>query len=228
MFVESMQDLTALGHPPPKEAGGLGRVGSVIHGLDLKSQPVKNKGEQLVPPCKNHRWTRLERGVNMNPIHFDLTLVVQVLSFLLLVYILRRFAWNPLMNMMEERRNQIEANIANAEKERLQAEQIKREYQEEMRKARQEAQEVIAKATKLSEQRAAEILASAQVEAEKIKKAALVDIERERDLAIAQVQAQVADLSVAVAEKIIRKNLDVKGQEDMIEQFIQEVGELPC
>ncbi|KTE93558.1 ATP synthase subunit b [bioreactor metagenome] len=164
----------------------------------------------------------------MNPIHFDLTLVVQVLSFLLLVYILRRFAWNPLINMMEERRNQIEANIANAEKERLQAEQIKREYQEEMRKARQEAQEVIAKATKLSEQRAAEILAAAHGEAEKIKQSALADIERERDRAIAQVQAQVADLSVAVAEKIIRKNLDVRGQEDMIEQFIQEVGELPC
>ncbi|SHN68515.1 F0F1 ATP synthase subunit B [Desulfitobacterium chlororespirans] len=164
----------------------------------------------------------------MNPIHFDLTLVVQVLSFLLLVYILRRFAWNPLITMMEERRNQIEANIANAEKERLQAEQIKREYQEEMRKARQEAQEVIAKATKLSEQRAAEILAAAHGEAEKIKQSALADIERERDRAIAQVQAQVADLSVAVAEKIIRKNLDVRGQEDMIEQFIQEVGELPC
>ncbi|ACL22790.1 ATP synthase F0 subcomplex B subunit [Desulfitobacterium sp. LBE] len=164
----------------------------------------------------------------MNPIHFDLTLVVQVLSFLLLVYILRRFAWNPLINMMEERRSQIEANIANAEKERLQAEQIKREYQEEMRKARQEAQEVIAKATKLSEQRAAEILAAAHGEAEKIKQSALADIERERDRAIAQVQAQVADLSVAVAEKIIRKNLDVRGQEDMIEQFIQEVGELPC
>lgn len=164
----------------------------------------------------------------MNPIHFDLTLVVQVLSFLLLVYILRRFAWNPLITMMEERRSQIEANIANAEKERLQAEQIKREYQEEMRKARQEAQEVIAKATKLSEQRAAEILAAAHGEAEKIKQSALADIERERDRAIAQVQAQVADLSVAVAEKIIRKNLDVRGQEDMIEQFIQEVGELPC
>lgn len=164
----------------------------------------------------------------MNPIHIDLTLVAQALSFLLLVYILRRFAWNPLINMMEERRNQIEANIAQAEKERQQAEQIKREYQEEMRKARQEAQEVIAKATKLSEERAAEILASAHEEAEKIKKAALMDIERERDRAIAQVQAQVADLSVAVAEKIIRKNLDIKGQEDMIEQFIQEVGEMPC
>jgi len=164
----------------------------------------------------------------MNPIQFDLTFVVQLVSFLVLVYILRRFAWNPLMNMMEERRKRIETDLANAEKERQQAEQIKREYQEEMRKARQEAQEVIAKATKLSEQRAAEILASAHAEAEKIKQAALADIERERDLAIAQVQAQVADLSVAVAEKIIRQNLDIKLQEDMIEQFIQEVGELPC
>ncbi|HVJ49218.1 F0F1 ATP synthase subunit B [Desulfitobacterium sp.] len=163
-----------------------------------------------------------------NPISFDWTLVVQIVSFLLLVYILRRYAWNPLMNMMEERRNFIESNIAQAEKERQQAEQIKREYQEEMRKARQEAQEVIAKATKLSEERSVEILAEAHEEAEKIRKSALADIERERDLAIAQVKAQVADLSVAVAEKIIRRNLDVKGQEDLIEQFIQEVGELPC
>lgn len=164
----------------------------------------------------------------MNPIQFDWTLVAQILSFLVLFYILRRFAWNPLMDMMEERRNFIESNIAQAEKERQQAEQIKREYQEEMRKARQEAQEVIAKATKLSEERSAEILAGAHEEAEKIKKSALADIERERDLAIAQVKAQVADLSVSVAEKIIRKNLDAKTQEDLIEQFIQEVGELPC
>lgn len=164
----------------------------------------------------------------MNPIAFDWTLVAQILSFLVLFYILRRFAWNPLMDMMEERRNFIESNIAQAEKERQQAEQIKREYQEEMRKARQEAQEVIAKATKLSEERSAEILAGAHEEAEKIKKSALADIERERDLAIAQVKAQVADLSVSVAEKIIRKNLDAKTQEDLIEQFIQEVGELPC
>lgn len=164
----------------------------------------------------------------MNPINFDWTLVAQVISFMLLVYILRRFAWNPLMNMMDERRNFIESNIAQAEKERQQAEQIKREYQEEMRKARHEAQEVIAKATKLSEERSAELMVEAHNEAEKIRKAALADIERERDLAIAQVKAQVADLSVSVAEKIIGKNLNVKDQEQLIEQFIQEVGEMPC
>jgi F-type H+-transporting ATPase subunit b len=130
------------------------------------------------------------------------------------------------MKMMEERRTNIASMLAQAEDERQQAEKIKREYQEEMRKARQEAQEVIAKATKVSEIRANEILAASREESEKIKISALADIERERDRAIVEVRAQVADLSVLVAEKIIRQKLDMKGQGELIEQFIQEVGEM--
>lgn len=164
----------------------------------------------------------------MNPIDIDFTVIAQVLSFLLLVWILAKFAWKPLMAMMEERRKFIESSLKQAEQERQQAEQIKREYQEEMRKARQEAQDVIAKATKASEERAVEILAQAKEEADKIKKSALVDIERERDRAISEVKAQVAELSISVAEKIIRQKLDLSGQEQMIEQFIQEVGDMPC
>jgi len=161
-----------------------------------------------------------------NPIQFDFTIVATVISFLLLVWLLSAKAWGPLMKMMEERRTNIESMLAQAENERQQAEKIKREYQEEMRKARQEAQEVIAKATKVSEGLANEILAASHAESEKIKKSALVDIERERDRAIAEVKAQVADLSVLVAEKIIRQKLDMKGQGLLIDQFIQEVGEM--
>ena len=161
-----------------------------------------------------------------NPIAIDYTVIATILSFLLLVWLLSAKVWGPLMKMMEARRTNIESMLAQAENERQQAEKIKREYQEEMRKARQEAQEVIAKATKVSEVRAAEILAASREESEKIKKAALVDIERERDSAIAEVRLQVADLSVLVAEKIIRQKLDMKGQGQLIEQFIQEVGEM--
>ncbi len=164
----------------------------------------------------------------MNPIAIDYTVVAQVLAFLLLVWLLSKYAWKPLMNMMEQRRTSIEASLAQAQEERQQAEKIKKEYQEEMRQARHEAQEVIARATKISEERAVEILALAREEAEKVKKSALVDIERERDRAILEVKAQVADLSVAVAEKIIRQKLDLPNQEKLIEQFIQEVGEMPC
>lgn len=161
-----------------------------------------------------------------NPLVFDYTMLAQMISFLLLVWFLGKVAWNPLMNMMEQRRVQIETSIAQAKEERQQAEQIKREYQEEMRQARQEAQEVVAKAVKVGEASAAEILAVAHEEAEKIKKSALVDIQRERDRAIADVKVQAADLSILVAEKIIRQKLNLKGQAQLIEQFIQEVGEL--
>jgi F-type H+-transporting ATPase subunit b len=159
---------------------------------------------------------------------FDYTVPAQIISFLLLVWLLSRFVWKPLTNMMEKRRISIENTLNQAQEERQQAEQIKREYQEEMRQARHEAQEVIAKATKVSEDRAAEILALAREEAEKVKKEALLDIERERDRAILEVRAQVADLSIAVAEKIIRQQLDLPSQDKLIEQFIQEVGEMPC
>ena len=161
-----------------------------------------------------------------NPIQFDFTMVPVIISFLLLVWLLSAKAWGPLMKMMEERRSHIESMLAQAQNERQQAEQIKREYQEEMRKARQEAQEIIAKAIKVGEASANEILTASHEESEKIKKSALVDIQRERDLAIAQVKAQVADLSVLVAEKIIRQKLDMQGQGQLIDQFIQEVGEM--
>ncbi|MHB1653170.1 MAG: F0F1 ATP synthase subunit B [Desulfitobacteriaceae bacterium] len=161
-----------------------------------------------------------------NPIAIDYTLPAMVLSFLLLVWLLSKYAWKPLMNMMEERRKYIEDNLTQAERERKQAEQIKREYQEEMRHARQEAQEIIAKATKAGEERAVEILVQAREEAEKVKISAVADIQRERDRAIADVKAQVADLSVSIAEKIIHQKLDLSGQEQLIEQFIQEVGDM--
>lgn len=169
-----------------------------------------------------------EGGGGGNPIALDYTYFSQIASFLILVWILKKFAWKPLMNMMEKRRQFIEDNLANAEHERKEAERIRLEYQGEMLKARQDAQVIIEKATKNSEERAAEILVEARKETEKMKQAALADIERERDRAISDVRAQVVDMSIAVAEKIIQQKLDMKGHEALIEQFIQEVGDRPC
>ena len=87
---------------------------------------------------------------------------------------------------------------------------------------------IIENATKISEQQANEILAEARKDTEKMKQAALADIGRERDKAISDIKNQVADMSIAVAEKIIRQKLDMTGQEVLIDQFIQEVGDRPC
>ena len=167
-------------------------------------------------------------GGGDNPIALDYTYFAQILSFLVLVWILKKFAWKPLMNVMEKRRQFIEDNLTFAERERQEAERIKQEYQSELIKARTEAQAIVEKASKQSEERAAEILSAARQEAEKMKQAALAEIERERDKAVVEVRAQVIDLSVAVAEKILRQKLDMRGQEALIDQFIQEVGDRPC
>jgi F-type H+-transporting ATPase subunit b len=165
----------------------------------------------------------------LNPIAFDLTLPAQIISFLLLVWILAKFAWKPLMAMMEKRRLFIQENLAQAEAERKEAERIQREYKEEMRQARQEAQGIIEQAAKTGEQRAAEIVEEARRETEKLKASALADIEREREKAVSDVKAQVAGLSITVAEKLLRAKLDLSDQADLVDQFIQEIGDSrPC
>lgn len=163
-----------------------------------------------------------------NPIALDYTYFAQIISFLILVWILKRFAWKPLLEMMEKRRQAIQDNLSHAEQERKTAERIKLEYQEEMRQARNEAQLIIERAAKASEERAAEIIKEARKETEKMKESALAEIGRERDKAISEVKAQVAEMSIAVAEKIIQQKLDLTGQEALIDQFIQEVGDRPC
>jgi F-type H+-transporting ATPase subunit b len=163
-----------------------------------------------------------------NPIAFDLTWPAQIISFLILVWILAKFAWKPLMGMMEKRRLFIEENLTHAEQERKEAEKIRIEYQEEMRNARQEAQTIIEQATKASEQRAAEIVNDARKETEKLKTSALAEIEREREKAVAEVKGQVAELSIAVAERLLQSKLELSGQAELIDRFSQEVGDRPC
>jgi F-type H+-transporting ATPase subunit b len=163
-----------------------------------------------------------------NPVSFDWTLLAQIISFLILVYILSKFAWKPLMGMMEQRRVFIEENLAHAEEERREADRIKAEYQEEMRTARQEAQGIIEQATRASEKRAQEIVEEARRDTEKMRAQALKDIEAEKDRAVAEVKGQIGELSIALAERLLRAQLEVSGQSALIDRFIQEVEERPC
>lgn len=172
----------------------------------------------------NHFMALADTASTNNPISFDYTLIVELVSFLILVWILKRFAWKPLLAMMEKRRQMIADNISHAEQERKEAERIRAEYQQEMQTARQEAQLIIERATKSSELRAQEILDAARKESENFKASAMSQIEQERDKAIADVKSQVAELSIAVAEKLLQHQLDHASQSKLIDQFIQEVG----
>lgn len=164
----------------------------------------------------------------MNILDIDATLVAQILSFLLLLWVLRKYAYRPLLEGLEKRSQYIEQNIKSAEQQKVEAEAMKAEYQAELKQARQEAQAIIERATKASEERGKEIINESRDEADRLKKAAVAEIELEKQKAVAELRGQVAALSVLAAGKIIEKNLDPATHNVLVDEFIKEVGDLPC
>jgi F-type H+-transporting ATPase subunit b len=157
----------------------------------------------------------------------DVRLVVtQILGFLILLWILRRFAWGPVLKMLEDRRAAIAAEFADAEKRKAAADEAKARYENELRgieaRARQRMQESIAEGQKV----AAEIKSQAQVEAQHRLERAADEIEREREKAKETVKEQVISLSLRAAEKILRQKLDDPAQRRLAGEFIDEVGAL--
>jgi len=161
------------------------------------------------------------------------TLLAQIVNFLILVGILTKFAYKPLMQALEERQNKIAANIDSAERERQEAEQLKIGYQEQLSQARAMAQAIVEKAEKLAEETKEAILQEARVESARILKNVQEEVARERTLALAQLKGEVVALSMAAAAKIIEKNIDNEINANLVTSFIEKLdahktGGLPC
>ncbi|WP_096203052.1 F0F1 ATP synthase subunit B [Bacillus sp. FJAT-45350] len=149
----------------------------------------------------------------------------QLLTFFILLALLKKFAWGPIVGVMKQREEYIANEIDTAEKNRKDAEKYLEEQRQEIQRAREEAQSIVDNAKKLSDSQANEIVTSAKNEAERIKESAVAEIQREKDQAVTALREQVASLSVLIATKVIEKELDQKEQEKLIQEYLKEVGE---
>jgi len=149
-----------------------------------------------------------------------------LVSFIILLFLVRKVAFGPLMNMMKQREQHIAGEIEAAEKNNAEAKKLVEEQRAFMKQSRIEAQELIEKAKKQAEEQKDGIIVAAKAEAESIKEAAVKDIQREKEQAIAALQAQVAVLSVQIASKVIQKELKEEDQASLIRDYIKEVGEV--
>jgi F-type H+-transporting ATPase subunit b len=158
-------------------------------------------------------------GINSGDIIF------QLLMFLILLALLRKFAFGPLMGIMKQREEHIANEIEQAEKHHQEAKKLAEEQRALMKQSRQEAQALIENARKLGEEQKEQIIAAARAEAERLKEVAKKEIEREKEQAVAALREQVASLSVLIASKVIEKELTEQDQAKLINEYIQEVGE---
>lgn len=149
-------------------------------------------------------------------------LITQIVNFAILLFLLQRFLYRPALNMLQERRERIREGLAEAERVRAEAEEQRKEYEEELAQQRQESQKRIQQAMQASEEAREEIIAEARKEAERIKEQAREEIEYERRQALEQLRTEVADLSILAAQKILDGAIDEQVQRDLIQSFIDE------
>lgn len=152
-------------------------------------------------------------------------MIVQLFFFLLLLFLVGKFAWGPVMDMMKKREDYVAGEIEAAENSRQEAEKAAKEANEQLKQMKLEAQKIIedAKATGVKQEQ--DIIESARLEAERIRKAAEESIQNEKEKALQALQEQVASLSVLIASKVIEKELSAQDQEKLINEYIKEVGE---
>lgn len=155
----------------------------------------------------------------------DIRLVAtQIIGFLLMLWLLRKFAWGPVLGLLEARRAKIVGAFDEAEKKNREALELKARYEQDLRgidaQARQRLQEAVAEGQKV----AAEIKAQAQTEsAQRIERAG-EEIAREREKAKELLKEHIISLATRAAEKILREELDDAAQRRLAGEFIDEVG----
>lgn len=148
------------------------------------------------------------------------TILAQILNFFILVWILARFAFKPLVSMMLERKERIAKDLADAQAARNEAEQFKADYAAQIANARQEAQQIVEKAVQQAEATTREQLAAAREQIEREKERARQDIVNERDRAMNNLRNEVISLSVAMATKVVAKDMDSETNTKLIEDAI--------
>jgi len=149
---------------------------------------------------------------------------IQLVSFAILFWLLSRFAFKPLFGVMEKRRQLVQEQMENAQTNRTEAERLIEEQKQALQQARKEAHDIIEQARTTGSRQADEIVQAARNESNRIKEEAVREIEAEKNKAVAALKAQVSGLSVLIASKIIEKQVDEQSQKQLVDQYLQDVG----
>jgi len=151
-------------------------------------------------------------------------LLAQIVNFIILFLLLRRFLFPPLMKMLDERKQRIAEGLAAADVARKEAEQERAKLMAQIDTERAEAQQRVAAASAQAERVKADILAEARRESEAIKARAVLEAEAEKQRILAEAHKQIAELTLLATERVVRRGLDEKTQRKLIEDFLSETS----
>jgi len=155
------------------------------------------------------------------------TIIWTIITFVVLLVVLRLVAWKPVLGLLEEREKAIRGSLEDAKKAREEAEKYLAESREALKKARGEMAGIIEKGQRESERLRQELMEKAQRDANEARKRGLEEIERQKRAAVAELRAAAVDLAIGAAGRIVASSLDEKTQRKLASDFISDVGDAP-
>ena len=144
-------------------------------------------------------------------------------TFALLIVVLGKFAWGPILQMLEMREKTISDAIESAKRERAEAEKAAKEMMAALEKARAEAAELVRRNQQEVAAAKAELMAQARKESEDLLKQARATIEEERRAAVAELRSQVVDLAIEAAGRLLATQMDEKKQRQLVEEYLEKL-----
>ena len=146
-----------------------------------------------------------------------------IVTFLVLLTLLAKFAWGPLLRSLEARQDTIRKSLADAEKARQELERLNQESGAIIRQARLDAEAIVGASRADAERLRGELREKARSEADGIMKTAERQIQLETARAVEQIRREAADLSVAIASKIIQRNITKEDNERLIDDALKQM-----
>ena len=153
------------------------------------------------------------------------TFLAQVCNLMIQLVIFKKLLLNPVKKVIAERKAKADSQIADAEKLRTEAEDMKAEYEQNLQNARTEANQIVAAAQKTAAARSEELLGEARAQAAALKQKAEADIAQERKKAVNEVKDEIGGIAMEIASKVVEREIREEDHRDLIDEFIKNVGE---
>lgn len=150
-------------------------------------------------------------------------ILISLCNLVLLFLILKKFLYKPVRNMLAERQSAIDSQYADAENAKNDALELKDEWQSKMSTAESQAEDIVKQAVESADRRSAAIIGESREKAERILKQAETDAELERQKVEAEIKDQIADVSVALSEKMLGREINEEDHRALIDSFLSDI-----
>jgi F-type H+-transporting ATPase subunit b len=157
--------------------------------------------------------------VNVNPGLIFWTVV----TFVILLFILKKVAWKPILSALDQREKLIKESIEKAERAKEEAQKVLDENQANLSKAEEESKKIIDQSRIYAEKLKDQMIQESRQQAQKIISDAAEEIERKKEAAFNELKAQIADIAVQAAEKILKENINKETNKKMVNNYINEI-----